>query len=321
MLGVKNFRDVGNSLNQILGAEFFKSSILYRSGALDEISTQDNLPQLKTIVNVTLKGRLALKIQDLPNSVQVHLKSFTSNGNNLRTASCADVFSFTHPSKHGLFLKVRNSLVAPQEPDLLAEQAAMSWLHGKLSVPRVVCYHEEDNTQYLLMTRIAGVSGIHKDAKSEIPGLVRMFAHGLREIHAIAIDSCPLDWRMERYFAWATDLINSGVLDGQIPNGETRNVLRNELDSIRADLPPEDLVFTHGDYCLPNIMIHNSHLSGYIDLGYAGVGDRYLDFVAVCYTIRRNLGTEWIPLFFQEYGQELDQAKLSVYQRIHDFTD
>ncbi len=52
MLGVKNFRDVGNSLNQILGAELFKSSILYRSGALDEISTQDNLPQLKTIVNL-----------------------------------------------------------------------------------------------------------------------------------------------------------------------------------------------------------------------------------------------------------------------------
>ena len=26
-------------------------------------------------------------------------------------------------------------------------------------------------------------------------------------------------------------------------------------------------------------------------------------------------------LFFREYGQELDQAKLSVYQRIHDFVD
>ena len=25
--------------------------------------------------------------------------------------------------------------------------------------------------------------------------------------------------------------------------------------------------------------------------------------------------------FFREYGQELDQAKLSVYQRIHDFVD
>ena len=84
---------------------------------------------------------------------------------------------------------------------------------------------------------------------------------------------------MVRYFAWASALIDSGVLDGQIPDGKTRNVLWDELNSIRTDLPPEDLVFTHGDYCLPNLMIHNGRLSGYMDLGYAGVGDRYLDFV------------------------------------------
>ena len=91
----------------------------------------------------------------------------------------------------------------------------MSWLHDKLSVPGMVCFHEEDKTQYLLMTRIAGVSGVHEDATTDIPGLIRLFAHGLREIHAVPVDSCPLDWRFERYFAWATDLIDPGVLDGQ----------------------------------------------------------------------------------------------------------
>lgn len=262
-----------------------------------------------------------MKVKNLPTAVQAHLAGFESDGENLRTASCADVFRYTHPSKQSLFLKVRGTRTAPQESDLLAEKTAMSYLHGKLNVPRVVCFHEEGDIQYLLMTQIAGVSGIHQDAKRDIPHLVRLFAQGLREIHAIAVDSCPLDWRMERYFAWATDLIDAGVLDDQIPDGETRNVLRDELDSIRADLPPEDLVFTHGDYCLPNVMIHDGRLSGYIDLGYAGVGDRYLDFVAASYTIRRNLGHEWIPLFFQEYGHELDQAKLSIYQRIHDFAD
>ena len=131
-------------------------------------------------------------IQELPDPVQAHLKGFASNGDNLRTESCADVFSFTHPSKQGLFLKIRDALAAPQECDLRAEKAAMSWLHDKLSAPSVVCFHEENNTQYLLMTRIAGVSGVHEDARIDPPGLIRMFAHGLREIHAIPVDSCPL---------------------------------------------------------------------------------------------------------------------------------
>lgn len=111
------------------------------------------------------------------------------------------------------------------------------------------------------------------------------------------------------------------MLDGQILKGGTRNVLRDELASIRADLPTEDVVFTHGDYCLPNITILNGHLNGYIDWGYAWIADRYLDSVATYNTIRRNLGGEWVSLIFREFGQELDPAKLSVHQRIHDFVD
>ena len=260
-------------------------------------------------------------VQDLPDPVQVHLKGFASSGDNLRTESSADVFLFTHPGRQGLFLKIKDAFAAPQESDLRAEKAALSWLRDKLSVPGVVCFHEENRTQYLLTTRIAGVSGVHEDARTDTPGLIRTFARGLREIHAIPVESCPLDWRFERYFAWATDLIDSGALDDRIPKGGTRNVLRDELAGIRADLPPEDVVFTHGDYCLPNVMILDGCLSGTIDWGYAGKGDRYLDFVAAYNTIRRNLGNEWVPLFFREYGQELDQAKLSVYQRIHDFVD
>ena len=52
MFGVKNFRDVGTSLNRILGAELFRSGMLYRSGALDGIPSPEILPVLRTIVNL-----------------------------------------------------------------------------------------------------------------------------------------------------------------------------------------------------------------------------------------------------------------------------
>ena len=262
-----------------------------------------------------------MRVENLPAPVQSHLMGYTSDGYNLKTESCADVFLYTHPKKPGLFLKVRNTRLAPQESDLRTEKIVVSWLQGKLNVPNVICFHEECEIQYLVMTQIAGVSGIHQSAKNDIPTLIREFAFGLREIHSVRMDSCPLDWRMECYFSWAEGLIEVGALDNQIPTGKTRTFPRNELYSIKAGLPAkEDLVFTHSDYCLPNILIHNGRLSGIADWGYAGVGDRYGDFVEAYYTIRRNLGAEWVPLFFEEYGlRELDWDKLRAYQKVHDF--
>ena len=263
-----------------------------------------------------------MKVENLPEPVQFHLMGYTSDGDNLKTESCADVHLYTHPKKPSLFLKVRNTRLVPQESDLRTEKIAMSWLQGKLNVPSVVCFHEECEIQYLVMTQIAGVSGIHQSAVNDIPTLIREFAFGLRQIHSISMDSCPLDWRMERYFSWWEGLIEMGAIHSQIPTGKTRTFLRDELCSMKSGLPEEDLVFTHGDYCLPNILIHDGRLSGIIDWGYAGVGDRYRDFVAAYYTIRRNLGAEWVPVFFKEYGlQELDRDKLMAYQKVHDFID
>ena len=264
-----------------------------------------------------------MKTEELPTALQSHLEGYASNGKNLRTESCADVFLYTHPEKEVLFLKVRNTQLAPQEADLLAEKTAISWLQGKLNVPEVVCLYVEGGTQYLLMTQIAGLSGVHPETMKDRPNLIREFATGLRQIHSIDIDSCPLDWRMERYISWAAGLIEMGALDTQIPPGKTRAFLRVELTRIMAGLPKEeDLVFIHGDYCLPNIVIRNGRLSGVIDWGYAGVGDRYLDFVSAAYTIRRNLGPEWVSLFFEEYGlQKLDEEKLMAYRRVHDFIE
>ena len=264
-----------------------------------------------------------MKTEELPTALQSHLKGYTSDGKNLRTKSCADVFLYTHPEKEVFFLKVRNTQLAPQEADLLAEKTAISWLQGQLNVPEVVLFYVEGDTQYLLMTQVAGVSGVHREAMNDISNLIREFASGLREIHSIDIDSCPFDWRMERYVSWVEGLIEMGALDNQVPAGRTKSFLREELSRIKAGLPKEeDLVFTHGDYCLPNIILQNGHLPGFIDWGYAGIGDRYRDFVAADYTIRRNLGSEWVSLFFEEYGLgELDEERLLAYRRVHDFIE
>jgi len=266
-----------------------------------------------------------VKVDDLPDPVHTRLRGYTSDGLNLRTESCSDVYLFTHRlgRRPGLILKTRDVRSRPQEPDLLAETLALSWLRDKLAVPEFLCFHVEGDTQYLVMTLIEGVTGIHPDVTGDPAHLVREFARGLRELHALDIASCTLDWRMSRFIPWAEGLIESGALDKDIPEGEPRTFFAEKLSDIKEAVPrEEDLVFTHGDYCLPNVMFKDGRLGGYIDLGYAGVGDRYLDLVAARGSIRRNLGEEWIGPFFEAYGLgEPDTDKLQAYQKVHDWGD
>ena len=80
----------------------------------------------------------------------------------------------------------------------------------------------------------------------------------------------------------------------------------------------EDLVLTHGDYCLPNILLHNGQLSGFIDLGRAGVADRHQDLALAVRSLAYNFGEGWAPLLFAAYGIEPDETKLAFYTRLDD---
>ena len=41
-------------------------------------------------------------------------------------------------------------------------------------------------------------------------------------------------------------------------------------DLLRKRHDEEDLVFTHGDYCLPNVIIDGEEVAGFVDWGRAG---------------------------------------------------
>jgi aminoglycoside phosphotransferase len=55
-------------------------------------------------------------------------------------------------------------------------------------------------------------------------------------------------------------------------------------------------------------------------LGYVGIGDPYRDFISAKYSVRRNLGEEWVQPFFDAFGIESpDEQKLAWYRQIQAF--
>lgn len=117
-------------------------------------------------------------------------------------------------------------------------------------------------------------------------------------IHGVPIEGCPFDATIAALLAQSLPRVSDPEVLAYLREG-------------RPD--SEDLVFTHGDYCLPNILVDRGRLGGFIDWGYAGVGDRYRDLASCAWSVGHNLGEEWIPSFFEAYGIVIDQEKFDYY--------
>ncbi len=93
------------------------------------------------------------------------------------------------------------------------------------------------------------------------------------------------------------------------------------LEALHQMQPGEDLVLTHGDACLPNILVLDDELSGFVDLGVAGLGDRCRDLERACWSLVYNYGEGFDEIFLEAYGAtELDRTKLDFCRELEFFS-
>ena len=146
---------------------------------------------------------------------------------------------------------------------------------------------------------------------------MRSLAEGLQLMHSLDITGCPFDQTIQVKLEKARLNIERGLVDAENLEDEYLGQDPRELYGLVLATKPtvEDLVFTHGDYCFPNVIVHDGKLSGFIDLGRAGVSDRYQDLALAVRSFRHNSYSEkWVEFFLEVYGVErLDQAKIDFF--------
>ena len=203
----------------------------------------------------------------------------------------------------------------------------MRWLEGKLPVPRVICYEQDEACQYLLMSRVPGRMSCDEYNMSRPRVLVDCLAEALHLLWNVDIAGCPRVRDMDVELQEARYRVEHGLVDMNHvepttfgPDGfrDPADLLR-WLENNRPDYEP---TLSHGDLCLPNIFIDGDKVSGLIDLGACGVGDRWRD-IALCYrSLRRNAegayGGKVYPdvkpqMLFDALGMEPNEEKLRYY--------
>ena len=169
----------------------------------------------------------------------------------------------------------------------------MRWLDGKLPVPRVICYEQDEERQYLLMSRIPGRMSCDEYYLSRPVVLVDCLAEALNLLWRVDITGCPRSQGLDAVLEEARYRVESGLVD--VNNTEPATFgptgFRDPADLLHwleNNRPDYESVLSHGDLCLPNIFVDGDRVSGFIDLGACGTGDRWRD-IALCYrSLRAN---------------------------------
>lgn len=161
------------------------------------------------------------------------------------------------------------------------EAARLRWLAGRVAVPELIAFADEGDAAWLLTAALPGKTAWEVlDAGDEDAGaVVDAIAACLQEWHALAPKDCPFDASAPQRLAAARAQIDAGLVDTDDFDSERTGWSAEQVwDALAAlPLPSAPQVVTHGDFSLDNILIADGGVSGCIDVGRAGLADRYQD--------------------------------------------
>lgn len=166
-------------------------------------------------------------------------------------------------------IKNRYLKIVPRKLKMSMEREVelLKWLEGKLPVPEALSFATDTEYEYLLMTEIKGILSCDSAFSNDMPKLVQLLAKGLKMIHRVDINNCSFDQRLSIKLKKAEYRVTNGLVDEDDfdDNRHGRKAVDLFEELLTTKPLDEDLVFTHGDYCLPNIMISDGDISGFID--------------------------------------------------------
>jgi len=177
----------------------------------------------------------------------------------------------------------------------------------------------------MIMSKLPGEMAGTGNSLKNMETTVKALANGLKMIWQIDISDCPCrntvsDKLIQAKYNIANNLVDISDFEPETLGPKWFPSVADLYDYLEQNSPSECLVFTHGDYSFPNILVMGSEITGLIDWGYGGVADRWQD-VSVCYRALRKKYSKYgmysekeylrfKSLFFGELGMEPDEEKV-----------
>ncbi|MCH5160319.1 MAG: aminoglycoside 3'-phosphotransferase [Clostridiales bacterium] len=183
--------------------------------------------------------------------------------------------------------------------------------------PQVIAREVVDGEDYLLMEKCRGEMLCDSKYLRNPRTLLEIAGTVLHNLWNLDVSLCPVDMTLANKLKLAEYNVTHGLvdLDNVDPstfgiNGRFANP-EKLLAWLIDNQPREDLVVTHGDFCLPNVFF-DGKLAKIIDVGRGGVADRYQDVALLYRSLRDNLRGCYGGEYFGELGEKTFFSALGI---------
>ena len=210
-------------------------------------------------------------------------------------ASGASVYYIESPALGPCYLKAQHAVGGGA---LRAEHRKLLMLHpvcdGQFGLPSVLAFEEVGEWSYLVMSAVAGTPA-HLAFEETPLRVARLMGRTLRRLHSIGAGCIDEHVTLPGLLERAAHRVQQGSAR---PHGlhslegvTLKETPKQRLDRLKSAALPEAAqhrVLTHGDFCLPNLLLDLSDAVGLIDVGAAAIADRHRDLALGVRSLRYN---------------------------------
>jgi kanamycin kinase/aminoglycoside 3'-phosphotransferase-3 len=204
----------------------------------------------------------------------------------------------------------------------------LNWLDGKLPVPKIIEAEIQDGYSFLLMSRLPGEMACSDNSLRNMEDTVRALANGLKMLWQIDISNCPCsnvvsEKMNQAKYRVENNLVNTDDFNPETFSSEGFKDIPDLYEYLDRNRPKEDFIFSHGDFCLPNVFVDGCGVTGFLDWGCGGIADRWQDIALCVRSLRHNYVecagygeseyNKYKNLLFQELAIEPNEEKIRYY--------
>lgn len=199
----------------------------------------------------------------------------------------------------------------------------LQWLKAHVAVPAVHHFVRRGDDAWLFTEAVAGPTLYEALASgaADRNAVIDAAALFLRRLHAIPVDCCPFTSDHRFRLGAARERLVAGLVDVDDFDDERQGMTAEAVWGMMTALLPIafDPVVTHGDFSLDNLIWRNGEIAACIDVGRAGVADRYQD-IAILWNCLGEFGTAARQRMLSGYGIEgVDRARMDFHLMLDEF--